>query len=137
MPGMNFRVPYEFDPETYGGVPDLLRRFVQEQGAELGPSPSAGPEYNSDNPQGGSLGRLLALHAEQSQYQPFPENSGSSPFASPNPDFRQVSRMPNDAPPAMPGFPRHRLWGRRRKPNTRPIRPSRQEAQRPRGWRAE
>jgi hypothetical protein len=50
------------------------------------------------------LGRLLALHAEQSQYQPVPENSGSSsPFALPDPDFRLVSRAPNGAPPAMPG----------------------------------
>lgn len=105
MPGMNFRDPYEFDPETYGGVPGMLRRFVQQQGGELGPSPSAGPEYNSDSAQGGLLGRLLALHAEQSQYQPVPENSGSSPFASPNPDFRQVSRAANAAPPAMPGSP--------------------------------
>jgi hypothetical protein len=105
MPGMNFRDPYGVDPETYGGVPGMLRRFVQQQGVEPGSNASAGPEYNSDSTQGGLLGRLLALQAEQSQYQPISENSGSSPFASPNPDLRQVSRMPNDAPPAMPGSP--------------------------------
>ncbi len=76
MPGMNFRDPYEFDPEAYGGQPGMLRRFVQQQGVESGPRPSAGPEYNFDSPQGGLLGRLLALHVEQSQYQPEPGNSG-------------------------------------------------------------
>lgn len=131
MPGMNFRDPYEFDPETYGGVPGMLRRYVQQQGAELGPSPSAGPEYNSGSAQGG-FRRLLALHAEQSQYQPVPENSGSSPFASPN--FRERRMTLRRRCPALR---RHRLRRPRRKPTTRPIRRSRRETQPQRGWCAE
>ena len=50
MGDLNFRDAYEFDPEIYGG-----------QGG------------------GGLLGRLLALQAEQSGYQPSPGNGGQAP----------------------------------------------------------
>jgi hypothetical protein len=42
----------------------------------------------------GLLGRLLALQAEQSRYQPTAGNSGQTPFAPPDPNFRQLSRAP-------------------------------------------
>lgn len=42
--------------------------------------------------EGGLLGRLLALQAEQSRYQPVPESSRQPPSDTRNPNFRQVWR---------------------------------------------
>jgi hypothetical protein len=71
-----------YDPETYagegGGLPGMLRRYAQEYGIDLGPTASVASEYNPDsygNPQGGLLGRLFALQAVQSQYQPAAANN--------------------------------------------------------------
>jgi hypothetical protein len=74
MSVLNFRNAYEFDPEAYSG-----------QGA------------------GGLLGRLLALQTEQSRFQPFAGNGGRPSSLPSDPNFRQLARMPNDAPLPMPG----------------------------------
>jgi hypothetical protein len=52
--------------------------------------------YSLHDPEsdGGLLGRLLSLQAEQSRYQPAPVNSGQTPSAPPDPNFRQLSRAP-------------------------------------------
>jgi hypothetical protein len=98
MGGVNFRDGYEFDPETYdgegGGLPGMLRRFMQQsqqQGADFGLTPNGGPEYGPEtafSPQGGLLGRLLSLHAEQSRYQPISENGGQAPFFATRPELQ-------------------------------------------------
>jgi hypothetical protein len=115
MRTINFRDAYEFDPESYaegGGLPGLLRRVmqqqsVQQQGADFGSAPNNSPEYDPDSfgsPQGGLLGRLRALQAEQSQYQPVPGASERGLPPPQDPNFRQLSRLPNGAPPATPDF---------------------------------
>ena len=98
---MNFRDAYEFDPETYageGGLLGMLRAVIQQQrGQNPGSTPNVAPEANPDSSassQGGLLGGLLALQAEQSRYQPIPENSAQPPPVLRNPDFRQLSRAP-------------------------------------------
>jgi hypothetical protein len=81
---------------------ELLRRAMQQQslqqqGADFGSTPNAAPEDSSDSygdPQGGLLGRLLALQAEQRQYQPFAGSEGQTPSESRDPNFRQLSRAP-------------------------------------------
>jgi len=115
MGGVNFRDGYEFEPETYGGegggLPGVLRRFMQQsqqQGADFGLSPNGAPEYSPEtafNPQGGLLGRLLSLHAEQSRYQPISENGGQAPSLPRDPNFRQLVRVPSGTPLPMPGSP--------------------------------
>jgi hypothetical protein len=94
---LDFRDAYEFDPESYGGegggLPGMLRRYAQEYGIDLGPTASGAREYNPETPfsSQGDLGRrLLALHAEQSQYQPVVGNGGQPPFAPQNPNFTPV-----------------------------------------------
>jgi hypothetical protein len=72
MAGLSFRDGYEFDPDTY------------------------------DVESGGLLGRLLALQAEQGQYQPNPGNGGQVPVAPQSPDFGLAPRTriivrPSDA----------------------------------------
>jgi hypothetical protein len=81
MGSMSFRNAYEFDPEdsdyqNAGGLPGMLWRAMQLQGA-LSPSvaatspPAGTPGYDPNDygsPQGGLLGRLLALQGEQSPY---------------------------------------------------------------------
>jgi hypothetical protein len=116
MTGANFRDTHGFDPDDYsgngGGLPGMLWRAMQGQGVlqpgvGAGSIPTGGPGYGSgddDSPQGGLLGRLLALHAEQSQYQPSPAGNGQSPFApqSPNPSqgpaFDDTSASGHQAP---------------------------------------
>jgi hypothetical protein len=116
MGGMNFRDAYEFEPETYGGegggLPGMLRRFMQQQsqqqGVDFGTNVEARREYGPEtsfSPQGGLLGRLPSLQAEQGGYQPISENSGLPPSAPQNPNFRQLARVPNGTPLPMPGSP--------------------------------
>jgi hypothetical protein len=81
MAGLNFGDRYEFDP----GTDDIA--------AEPG-------SYGS--PQGGLLGRLLALQAEQALYQPNPANGGQVSTAPQGPDVGQSPRThitvrPSDA----------------------------------------
>lgn len=91
MTSINLRDAYE-----------LLQRAMQQhsmlqQGTDFGSTPNAVPENNSGgygSPQGGLLGRLLALQAEQSPYQPSAARNEQAPFASPDPNFRQLSRAP-------------------------------------------
>jgi hypothetical protein len=103
---LDFRDAYEFDPEAYGGegggLPGRLRRYAQEYGIDLGPTSSGAPKYNPDSynsPQGGLPGRLLALQAQQSQYQPVGGNGGQAPSAPQNPNFTPVPQTPITAPP--------------------------------------
>ena len=61
-----------------------------------------GPEANPNNsgsPQGGLLGRLLALQAEQGRYQPIPESSGQLPSTTQNSNFNPLLRTPRSAQP--------------------------------------
>jgi hypothetical protein len=113
MRAINFRDAYEFDPESYvegGGLPGLLKRVmqqqsVQQQGADFGSTPNNSPEYNPDSfssPQGGLLGRLRSLQAEQSQYQPISGTNERVPSLPQDPNFRQLSRLPNGAPSLTP-----------------------------------
>lgn len=118
MGSLNFRNAYEFDPETYrgeGGLLSRLQAMVQQSQVQTsvnsGSTLNGAPEYNSDyydSPQGGLLGRLLALQAEQSGYQPTLGNTGRAPSALQSPDVRQVSRAPipvgpqdTDGPPTL------------------------------------
>src|SRR5712672_2540623 len=81
---------------------ELLRRamqqnFLQQQGGGFCPMPNSAPGYNSggyDSPQGGLLGRLLALDSQQNPYQPLAENSRAAPAVPPDPNFRQLLRVP-------------------------------------------
>lgn len=107
MGGLNFRDAYEFDPETYGGegggLAGMMQRYMQQQnqqqqGVDFGSSPSGVPNYNSGtsfSPQGGMFGRLLSLQAEQSAYQPAAEIGGQTASVWPDPNFRQLTRIPN------------------------------------------
>lgn len=102
---MNFRDAYELDPETYtggGGLPGRLRALMQQPGAYPDATPNVAPGATFDSsgsPQGGLLGRLLALQAEQSRYQPVRENSGQPPSVARNPNFRQLLRVPTTVLP--------------------------------------
>jgi len=79
---------------------DLLRRAIEQQRAQQQGddwnSPSLVPEQSPDDDQApqGLLGRLRALLAEQSQYQPVAGNDGSVPAQPLDPNFRQLSRVP-------------------------------------------
>lgn len=83
--------------ETY----ELLRRAMQQnylgqQGAGYCPMPNSGPGYNSggyNSPQGGLLGRLLALQGQQSPDEPIAGN-GAAPSVPPELNFRLVRRSP-------------------------------------------
>ena len=106
-----FRDTYEFDPDSYGGegggLSGMLRRAMQQQqGPDFGSTPSAAPEYDPsghDGPQGGLLGRFLALQAAQSRYQPAAESNGQMLSVPQDPNFRQLSRIPNDVSLPIPG----------------------------------
>src|SRR2546423_1082297 len=111
--GLNFRNAYEFDPETYGGertsgLLGRLQTIVQQGGVpsavDFGSPANAAPEYSPEtsfSPQGGLLGRLIALQAQQSRYQPVAMNSGREQ----DPNFRQLVRVPNGVPLPTPGSP--------------------------------
>jgi len=113
MGGMNSRDAYEFDPETYGGnggdLVSLLRRTMQQQkpqqnGVDFGSAPSGPPAFGPDSyssPQGGLLGRLLALQAEQGDYQPVSGSSGQTPYVPQNPNVSLPSRTLNGVPLPM------------------------------------
>jgi hypothetical protein len=106
MDVLNFRDASEFDPESYGGegAGGLLGRLqaIVQQGqaqpnADSGSSSNDAPEFNAgnyDSPQGGLLGRLLALQAEQSPYQPVQATNAPAPYAPGDPNFRQISPAP-------------------------------------------
>jgi hypothetical protein len=82
----------------------MEQQSQQQQGVDFGSTPNAVPEYSPEtsfSPQGGLLGRLLSTYAEQSRYQPFSENDGQAPPVSPDPNFRQLARVPNGAPRPM------------------------------------
>jgi hypothetical protein len=98
--------PLEDQPA--GGLPGMLRRAMmlqsQQQGGNFGSTPDGAREYNPEtsfSPQGGLLGRLLSLQAEQSRYQPFVEDSGQPR----DPNFRQLSQVPDVAPSPIPSAP--------------------------------
>lgn len=88
-------------PNTRGAY-DLLWRAMQQnalqqQRDDSSPTSFGAPEYDPDgygSPQGGLLGRLLALQAEQNPYQPPASNNRAAPSVSADPNFRQLSRMP-------------------------------------------
>jgi hypothetical protein len=117
MGAMNFRDAYEFDPETYsdegGGLPGMLRRVMQQQrlqqqGVDFGSTPNGAPKFDHDSygsPQGGLLGRLLALYAEQGGYEPIPGSGGPVTFALQNPRFRPLAQIPNGGPLSMASPP--------------------------------
>lgn len=81
---------------------ELLRRAMQQQNQEQqeidpGSAANPAPDHNSGNYgslQGGLLGRLLALQAEQRRYQPFAGDNERTPSEPPDPNFRQLSRAP-------------------------------------------
>ena len=89
------------------GAYELLRRAMQQQslqqqGSEFCSTPNAALEVSSDSygsPQGGLLGRLLALQAEQSRQQPFAGNNGPTSSEALDPNFRHLSRAPVVARP--------------------------------------
>ena len=72
------------------GAYDLLRLAMQQhapqqQGADTGPTALGAPEYDPDgygSPQGGLLGRLLALQADLSPYQPIADSNRAAPLIS-------------------------------------------------------
>ena len=86
---------------------DLLRRAIEQQRAQQQGddwnSPSRVPDQTPDSDQGpqGLLGRLRALLAEQSQYQPVAGTDGSAPAQPLDPNFRQLSRVPSTMLPPM------------------------------------
>jgi len=83
------------------GAYELLRRAMQQhalqqQGGGFCPMPNSAPGYNTDggdSPQGGLLGRLLALEGKQSPYQPPAGNDGAASATPSDPNFRQLSRV--------------------------------------------
>jgi hypothetical protein len=82
------------------GAYELLRRAMQQydpqqQGADFGETPNAAPQDSSESygsPQGGLLGRLLSLQAEQGQYQPLAGSNGQTPTDWQTPDAGQAPR---------------------------------------------
>lgn len=99
-------VACEFDLDTYGGkggrLTGMMRRYMlqqsQQQGVSFGSPPNGAPDFNpktSFSPLGVLLGRLLSLHAEQNQYQPFAEKNEQMLSVSPDLNFRQLVRIPN------------------------------------------
>jgi hypothetical protein len=83
------------------GAYELLRRAMQQQslqqqGIDFGSTPNSATGYDPDDfgsQQGGLLGRLLALQAEQSPYQLSPGNDRAARSMPPDPNFRQLSRV--------------------------------------------
>jgi len=89
---------------------DLLRRAIEQQcaqqpGADWN-SPGLAPEQNPDGDQApqGLLGRLRALLAEQSQYQPVVGVDESASARLSDPNFRQLSRAPTASQPQAARF---------------------------------
>lgn len=95
---MNFRDRYEFDPETYagdGGMSGVLRAAIQRYGANPTSPADADSEAAPGNPaapQGGLLGRLLSLQAEQSRYRPVPESGGQPTSVAQSPNLHRPPR---------------------------------------------
>jgi hypothetical protein len=82
-----------YDPDS--GLPALLQPVMRRDQAQLvGSLPNAGAEYNPgihDSLQGGLLGRLLALQAEQGRYQPMRGDGGQRLFPSQNSNLTEFS----------------------------------------------
>lgn len=82
--------------DAYDLLQQVLRQQdLQRQGVGFDSSADGAPGYagsNDDSGRGGLLGRLAALQAEQSQYQPGGGNGGPTPSQPRDPNFRQVSR---------------------------------------------
>jgi len=89
MDGLSLRDAYE-----------LLRRARQQQGVDLDTPPDV-DGYGTL--QGGLLGRLLALQAQQAGYQPNAGYSGSPQLAPSDPNFRQLARRPASPPQSAAG----------------------------------
>jgi hypothetical protein len=82
----------------------MQQQSRQQQGVDFGSASNGTPDYNPEtsfSPQRGLLGRLLSLQAEQSGYQPSAENSEQT-SVSPDPDYRQLARVPISAQPQAP-----------------------------------
>ena len=97
MGRINFNTAYQFDPATYGdqdagGLLGVLQAMVQQNQAQAGANPGSPPtgENSYGSPQGGLLGRLAALQAQQSPYQPPSPSAQATPLPQ-NANFRQVS----------------------------------------------
>jgi HNH endonuclease len=114
MGAMNRNV-YKFDPEesenqNAGGLLGLLRAAMQQQSVQPGADYGAASNgANSDgSSQGGLLARLAALQAERSQSRSFARNGGQEPSDPPDPDFRQLARVPSvsdrEGPAPIPNY---------------------------------
>lgn len=109
MTGVFPRNAYEFDPNSYGpgGLLDRLQALLpqSQQDLDFATSPNVGSEFEPATygaPQGGLLGRLLALQAEQSRYRPTPTENEQAPFTPKDPNFRQLSRAPSSGSVSTP-----------------------------------
>lgn len=101
---INFRGPYAFVPGRFAGGGDLpgalervmQKQSLQQQGADLGSTSTGVSEYDPSShgsPQGGLLGRLLTMQAEQERYQSDPEETRSTSVTPRDSNFRQLSRI--------------------------------------------
>jgi hypothetical protein len=122
MGSTDFRGGYGFDSGIYGGqrtggLLGMLQEYLEQQQRQPGAGFSSAPNWTDSycSPQGGGLGQLFALPAEQNSHPPSARNDGSALGGSRNPDFRQVSRAriaggPHDA--AGSGVPADHLMQR-------------------------
>lgn len=117
MAGTNFRGAYEFDPETYdsqnaGGLLGRLLATVQPNqnlpGNNSDSNPIGATQFDSGDysPQGGLLGRLLALQSDQSRYQQSPDSSGQATFATQLPNVMQGPTSSDNPAPGQQAPPR-------------------------------
>lgn len=100
---MNFRDRYEFDPETYaddGGISAILRAAIQRYGANpASPADAEAAPGSVAAAQGGLLGRLLSLQAEQRQYRPVPESGAQPTSVAQNPNLNLTPLAPTVVQP--------------------------------------
>lgn len=97
---MNFRNVYKFDPEdaddqNTGGLLGLLQAAMQQRQMRSGTGydPASNDANSYGSPQGGLLGRLAALQAEQSPYRTLGQNNVPAPAGQLDPNFRQLVRV--------------------------------------------
>jgi len=99
---------YDHDPEVYGnGLPGwlLAQLDMQRQQQEGGAFPRT-PNSNASSgfrAEGGLLGRLDSLAAEENQYQPIAGASWPAPSAAPNIGQPLLNMPPQPVPPQSPG----------------------------------
>jgi hypothetical protein len=104
MGGTNSYGAYNLDPEPYdaqysGGLPGRLRAIMQQDQGQAYFQPTVGSGATSSGAnsdvslQGGLLGRLLALQAEPSRYEPLSETDGQAPSEPRGPNFRRLARV--------------------------------------------